>query len=157
MKKLLLVLIAVIGISFAAQAQSNAIGVRLGGGQGYGAELSYLKGIGSSRLEFDLGYKNYGNGVSALSLVGVYQYHFDIAAVPNLGWFAGVGARADLYTYSGTTVSLGLVGQAGVDYNLQPVTNLPLQVSLDIRPCFYLYPATAFYWGDIALGIRYMF
>ena len=157
MKKLLLVLVAVLGITFAANAQ-KAIGVRLGGGQGFGAELSYQQSLGGmNRLEADLGWKNY-YGASYFSLTALYQAHFDIAAVPNLGWYAGVGPRLDLYTYSGSaSLGIGVCGQAGMDYNLQPVVNLPLQVSLDIRPCLYLYPATSFYWGDIALGVRYMF
>lgn len=153
MKKLLLVLIAVVGISFAANAQ-NAIGVRLGGGQGYGAELSFQKGLGgASRVEADLGYRSYYS-VNWLAFTAIYQLHYDISAVPNLGWYAGVGGRVDLYTYSGTSIALGVVGQAGIDYQFDV---LPLQLSLDIRPCLYLYPATDFQWGDIALGIRYTF
>lgn len=153
MKKLLLVLIAVIGLSFAANAQ-NAIGVRLGGGQDYGAELSYQKGIGGmNRLEFDLGYRSWEK-VNRFALSAIYQAHFDINAVPNLGWYVGAGARVDLYTYAGTDIALGLVGQAGLDYHFDA---LPLQLSLDIRPCFYVYPGTDFTWGDVALGIRYMF
>ena len=153
MKKLLLVLIAVIGISFAASAQ-NAIGVSLGGGEGYGAELSYQKGIGGmNRLEFDLGYRSWSD-VNWFALSAIYQAHFDINAVPNLGWYVGAGARVDLYTYSGTSIALGVVGQAGIDYHFDA---LPLQLSLDIRPCFYVYPETSFQWGDVALGIRYMF
>ncbi|MBR6879237.1 MAG: hypothetical protein IKM95_07670 [Bacteroidales bacterium] len=154
MKKLLLVIVAVIGLSFAANAQNNAIGVRLGGGQGYGTELSFLQGLGASRIEADLGYYSYG-GVGGFSLTGVYQRHFDIAPVPNLGWFAGLGAKANLVTgYGSTAISVGVVGQAGVDYRFEA---LPIQVSLDIRPCFYLYPDTFFHWGDVALGIRYTF
>lgn len=160
MKKLLLVLIAVLGISVAASAQSKAIGGRFGGGQGFGAELSYQQALGGmNRLEADLGWRSY-YGSSYLSLTALYQAHFDIAAVPNLGWYAGVGPKLDLYTYSGgADIIIGVCGQAGVDYNLQPITKLPLQVSLDIRPCYYLYPSyvQGFYWGDIALGIRYMF
>ena len=154
MKKLLLVLIAVMGLTFAANAQNRAIGGRFGGGQGYGAELSYQQGLGgANRLEADLGYYG-GYGYSHLGLTALYQYHFDINAIPNLGWYAGAGARVDLYTYSGASVALGIAGQAGLDYYLQ---KLPLQLSLDIRTCFYLYPATTFYWGDIALGVRYTF
>lgn len=154
MKKLLLVLVAVIGITFAANAQNKAIGIRAGGGQGYGAELSYQQALGGpNRLEADLGF--YGYKTFGLALL--YQFHKDIPAVPNLGWYAGVGGRVTLSTYYGTAFSVGAVAQAGVDYNLQPIINIPLQVSLDIRPCFYLYPTTAFYWGDIALGIRWMF
>ena len=158
MKKVLLVFIAVLGIAFAANAQNGAIGVRLGGGQGYGAEISYQQDFGGPhRLEVDLGYKSYGFGLGTLNLTGVYQPHFDINAVPNLGWYAGVGARVDIFPYSGlstTSIFLGVVGQVGVDYYFDTI---PLQLSLDIRPCLYLYPATAFQWGDIALGIRYKF
>lgn len=157
MKKLLLVLVAVMGLTFAANAQ-KAIGVRLGGGQGFGTELSYQQALGGmNRLEADLGWRNY-YGASYFTLTALYQAHFDIAAVPNLGWYAGVGPRLELYTYSGNaSVGVGICGQAGLDYNLQPVINLPLQVSLDIRPCFDFYPTSYFYWGDIALGIRWMF
>ena len=155
MKKVLLILVAVMGLAFAANAQNNAIGVRLGGGQGYGAELSYQKAFGGfNRLEADLGYRSY-YGFGYLSLAALYQAHFDINAVQNLGWYVGAGPRVDLYTYSGgASVGIGVCGQAGVDYHFD---GLPLQLSLDIRPCFQVYPATYFYWGDIALGIRYMF
>ena len=157
MKKLLLVLVAVMGISFAASAQ-NAIGVRLGGGQGYGAELSYQQALGGfNRLEADLGWKNY-YGVSWFSLAALYQAHFDIKAVPNLGWYAGVGARLGYWNYDldgvDAEIALGLVGQAGLEYKFSAV---PIQLSLDIRPCFYIIPETDFHWGDIALGIRYCF
>lgn len=154
MKKLLLVLIAVIGISFAANAQDNAIGVRIGGGQGYNAELSFQKGLGASRLEFDLGWHNYEHS-SAFSLAAIYQFHQDIAAVPNLGWFVGIGGKLDYWSaLSSDNIGLGIVGQAGLDYAFKA---LPLQLSLDIRPCFYLIPETNLHWGDVALGIRYMF
>ena len=155
MKKVLLILVAVFSFAFAANAQNNAIGARLGGGQGYGAELSYQKGLGGiNRLEADLGYRSW-YGAGWMSLTALYQAHFDINAVQNLGWYVGAGPRIDLYTYSdNVTVGIGVCGQAGVDYHFDAV---PLQLSLDIRPCFYLYPATSFQWGDIALGIRYMF
>lgn len=154
MKKLLLVVIAIVGLTFAANAQNKAIGLRAGGGQGYGTEISYQQGLGGiSRLEADLGFYGY----STFGLALIYQIHNDIPAVPNLGWYAGVGGRVTMSTYYGTYFSIGAVAQAGVDYNLKPLINFPLQVSLDIRPCLYLYPSTAFYWGDIALGVRYMF
>ena len=153
MKKLLLVLIAGVGISFAANAQ-NALGVRLGGGQGYNAELSFQKGLGASRLEFDLGWHNFENS-SAFSFAAIYQFHQDIAAVPNLGWFVGAGGKLDYWSAAPKdNIGLGIVGQAGLDYYFKAV---PIQLSLDIRPCFYLIPSTNFHWGDIALGIRYVF
>lgn len=153
MKKLLLVLVAVMGLTFAANAQ-DAIGVRLGGGQGYNAELSYQKGLGASRLEFDLGWYNYEHA-SSFSLAAIYQFHQDIAAVPNLGWFVGAGGKVNYWSAAATDkIGLGIVGQAGLDYYFQAI---PLQLSLDIRPCLYLMPSTDFHWGDVALGIRYTF
>ena len=54
MKKVFLVLVAVIGFAFAANAQNN-LGVRLGtGSYGHGAEISWQHGMGSNnRLELD--------------------------------------------------------------------------------------------------------
>ena len=155
MKKVLLILVAVMGFAFAANAQDNAIGVRIGGGQGYGAEISYQKVLGGiNRLEADLGYRS-RSSASWMSLAALYQAHFDINAVQNLGWYVGVGPRLDLYTGGGdASIGLGVCGQAGIDYHFDAI---PLQLSLDIRPCFYVIPSTTFQWGDIALGIRYMF
>lgn len=156
MKKVVLILVAVMGFAFAASAQNSAIGVRIGGGQGYGAEISFQKSLGEPhRLEVDLGYYGtFGYNIASFGLSGIYQFHQEIDAVPNLGWFAGAGARVNATFFEGTYISLGVLGQAGVDYHLDA---LPLQLSLDIRPCLYLIPGTTFQWGDIALGIRYMF
>ena len=155
MKKAFLILVAVFCLGFAANAQNNAIGVRIGGGQGFGAELSYQKVLNDiNRLEFDLGYAA-GSGVKALGLSALYQLHFDIDAVRNLGWYVGAGGRFMYSSYQNDgALMLGVAGQAGLDYHFDAI---PLQLSLDIRPCFYFWQATAFQWGDIALGIRYMF
>lgn len=155
MKKLFFVLVAVMGLTIAANAQDNAIGVRLGGGQGYNAEISFQKGLGGTgRLEFDLGYHNWENA-GAISLAALYQMHKEFASVQNLGWYVGAGAKLDYFYVGGSSsLYLGVLGQAGLDYHFNAV---PLQLSLDIRPCFYVLPDTYFHWGDIALGIRYMF
>ena len=130
MKKLFLVIAAVFAMATTANAQENALGVRLGGG-----------------LDDD---------VTAFSLTGVYQWTGDIAK--GLGWYAGFGARLGYWDVDNdgddAGVALGLVGQAGIEYKFSAV---PIQLSLDIRPCFYILPSTDFHWGDIALGIRYCF
>ena len=158
MKKLLLVLIAVMGLTFAANAQNNAIGLRLGGSYDSnvytpGTELSFQTALGANRLEADLGY-HFGKGYSFIGLAVIYQLHFDIAAVPNLGWYAGLGGRVDLWTGNTSSVALGAVGQLGLDYQFQAV---PLQLSLDVRPALYFLPDIHFSPADLALGIRYTF
>ena len=159
MKKLLLVLIAVVGISFAANAQSNnlkAIGLRFG----YGTEVSFQTPMGSNRLEVDLGrletllntYYHYFTGSVT------YQWLFDINAVPGLGWYAGPGAGVGFYhsTYYTSGITVGVGGIVGVDYKF---ANLPLQVSLDFRP-FYSVINKSYYSSfdySTALGVRYCF
>lgn len=161
MKKVLLILFAVIGFGFTASAQNNAIGVRLSGGnQWYCAEISYQRNLGSPhRIEADLGYRiddYYDMGY--LVLVGVYQLHFDIPAVKDLGWYFGFGPKFEFLNYAehsfGFSGEAGVVGQVGVDYHFDAI---PLQLSLDFRPCLYLIPYNAFRWSDFALGIRYTF
>lgn len=153
MKKALLVLVALVTFGFAANAQENAIGVRFGGGQGYGAELSFQTGLFGSRCEFDLGL-NSGDNYTHFNLSGIYQWTGDIAN--GFGWYAGVGATIGYWDTknSDADIALGLAGQAGLEYNIPAI---PIQLSLDIRPKFWILPNTNFHWGDIALGIRYRF
>lgn len=153
MKKIIIAIVAVFAMSTAANAQLSGIGVRLGGGQGYGAELSTLWNFGN-RVEIDLGW-NSDEGYTGFSLTGIYQWQGEIGS--GFGWFAGVGARVAYWNWEVTDdsdIALGLAGQAGLEYKFSAI---PIQLSLDIRPCFWLIPDTDFHWGDIALGIRYTF
>lgn len=155
MKRVLLLIATFVTIGSFANAQ-NALGVRLGGGQGYGAELSWQTGLGGNRLEMDLGLRS-DDHFTAFNLYGIYQWTGTIAG--NLGWFAGVGDCLGYWNwehgYDGDgNIALAAVGQAGLEYNFQAV---PIQLSLDIRPKFYILPETSFHWGDIALGIRFRF
>lgn len=152
MKKALLLLVAIVSFGFAANAQ-NALGVRLGGGQGYGAELSFQTGLFGSRCEFDLGL-NSGDNYTHFNLTGIYQWTGEIGS--GFGWYAGVGASLGYWNAKNVDadIALALAGQAGIEYNFNAI---PIQLSLDIRPKFYLIPSTDFHWGDVALGIRYRF
>ncbi|MBR0073268.1 MAG: hypothetical protein IJP95_05465, partial [Bacteroidales bacterium] len=67
MKKILFIIAAVFTMTATANAQNNAFGLRLGGGQGYGAELSYQRGLGGNRLELDLGLRT-GEHFTAFNL-----------------------------------------------------------------------------------------
>ncbi len=156
MKKILLTVVAIFAMSTMANAQIQDLGARIGGGQGYGAELSAMWGLGGNRLETDLGWGNHDHH-SNLSLTGVYQWTGDIGS--GFSWYAGFGARVAMWSWENgyhngdTDIALALVGQAGIEYNF----SFPLQLTLDIRPNFWLIPESSFHWGDIALGIRYRF
>ena len=151
MKKLLLVLVAVMGLTFAANAQYNGkcLGLRLGGGNHYnGGEISYQLPMGSNRAEFDLGWAN----SDFASATGVYQWIGNITG--NWGWFAGPGVNLGYCINHGFGVAA--VIQGGIEFNPQ---SLPLQFTLDTRPSwdFLKRDGCAYNGFSIggALGIRY--
>lgn len=155
MRKVFFTLVMAVVFTATANAQNN-LGVRVGGGQGYGAELSWQTGLGGNRLEVDLGMRT-GDHFMAFNLYGIYQWTGTIAG--NFGWYAGLGASVGFWSWekghdSDGNFGLAAVAQAGLEYNFQAV---PIQLTLDIRPKFYILPSTDFHWGDIALGIRYRF
>ncbi len=157
MKKTILLVAALLVAGFVAQAQvdKNAIGLRLGGGNNYGGELSYQLGMSDkNRLEFDLGFggnKNY----NTVGLSGIYQWVWPIGG-QGFNWYVGPGAGLSINSGKDNHddffgVSVG--GQIGVGYNF----NIPLGLTLDTRPMWdFLSDNDAFGWG-IALGIRYRF
>lgn len=155
MKKVLVLAAFIFGLSFMAEAQS-AIGVRFGGLQRLGGEISYQQAMGSNRLEVDLGF-NFDDNYDAIGLVAIYQWVYPINAFPQgFNWYWGVGADAGIWTYDvvdETDITVGVDGQLGIEYNF----DFPLQISLDWRPRFSVIPDTDFGGGDIALGLRYRF
>lgn len=151
MKKIIIAIVAVFAMGTMASAQIQDLGVRIGGGQGYGAELSTMWSFGN-RVELDLGWGSHDN-YTDFTLTGIYQWQGELGS--GFGWFAGVGARIAYWDgYEDGNIALALAGQAGLEYNFSAI---PIQLTLDIRPAFYLIPDTYFHWGDIALGIRYRF
>ncbi|WP_124980549.1 hypothetical protein [Nonlabens xiamenensis] len=165
MKKLLLVLAIALGAASYSTAQEisgNALGIRIGDGDGLGTELSYQRALGgNNRLELDLGYED-GRNFNAFKLTGMYHWVWNIDG--GFNWYAGPGGgfavvsidddfpgRLDSDDDSETSVFVG--GQVGIEYNF----DIPLLLSLDVRPEFYFGEFRDGNDIDIALGIRYQF
>ena len=160
MKKLILSAIMLVGLAFAGNAQEiskNALGLRLGDNDGFGGEISYQRALGSNnRLEVDLGWRDSKN-YDAFKLVGLYQWVWNIEG--GFNWYAGVGGGVGSYSVKGPGDNSGsyflAAGDLGIEYNF----DIPLMLSLDIRPEFYF--GDEFrednFGPDIALGIRYQF
>lgn len=150
MKKLLLVLVAVMGLTFAANAQYNgkAIGLRLGGGYYNGGEISYQMPLGSNRAELNFGWAN----SDFASATGVYQWIGNITG--NWGWFAGPGVNLGYCINHGFGVAAVLEG--GVEWNPD---GIPFQFTLDIRPSWDFIKREGCAYNGFAvggaLGIRY--
>ena len=82
--------------ALSAQADSKTIGLRMGGGFGYGAEVSYQQPIGiANRVEVDLGLNRSGFGLS-----GIYQWVWDFSELADgFNWYAGVGGGIGSYNF----------------------------------------------------------
>ncbi|MGP1446073.1 MAG: hypothetical protein ACTTKO_00890 [Candidatus Limimorpha sp.] len=156
MKKVLITLIAVFAISLGVQAQSN-LGLRFGNG----SELSWQYNLSdANRLEFNLGLNGIFNNGNwhYFCLTGAYQWHWDI--VDKLGWYVGPAAQVGFYSWKNhnSEIAAAVGGQIGLDY----VLPIPLQLSLDVRPMWFItdrhdYGYDNGFGYSAGLGIRYMF
>ena len=163
MKKLLIAFVCIAGFSFSSQAQDiapNALGLRLGDSDGFGAEISYQRALGSNnRLELDLGLRD-GSNYDGFKLAGLYQWVWNIDG--GFNWYAGVGGGLASYSFENPggrdydDTFVFAAGDIGIEYDF----DIPLVLSLDFRP------EIGFGEGDydnddldfdIALGIRYQF
>ena len=147
MKKVIFSIVFALGLAGVANAQvsANAIGLRFGGGN---TEISFQHALSdANRIEADLGFW-YGGG---FSLNGVYQWTFDLSALaPGFNWYVGPGAALSVFD---SNINVGIGGQIGIEYNFE----IPIQLSLDYRPTFYLLDNWGFVSNDVALSIRYRF
>lgn len=164
MKKLLLFLVFISAGVFMAQAQQispNAIGLRLGDSDGFGAEVSYQRALGAgNRLEFDLGWRDNRNW-DGFKLAGLYQWVMPLDGAFN--WYVGAGGGIASFDYDpdfafdndlDTRESyIFAAGDVGIEYNF----NIPLMLSLDFRPELGFGDYNDDLDFDIALGIRYQF
>ena len=152
MKKLVLILVAVMGMAFAANAQNIGARLKTGNllllGESYGVEFSYQQALGSNRVELDAGYSN----GQYINFAAAYHWTFPIAG--DFGWFIGPCANVGYCINHGLGLSAG--AQGGVEWN---PTDLPLQVSVDARPLYdFLMDENCAYKGfapGVAVGVRY--
>ncbi len=160
MKKLFVSAVCLLGFGFGAHAQDiskNALGLRLGDNDGFGGEITYQRGLSKkNRLELDLGWRNNKN-YDAYKLVGIYQWVWNIDK--GFNWYAGFGPgignqSVNYFGVKDSSTYVLAAGDLGIEYNF----DVPIQLSLDIRPEFYFADGLTDNSGtDIALGIKYRF
>jgi len=151
-------------LTYAQEISKNALGIRIGDDDGFGAEISYQRALKSNnRLELDLGFRN-SNNIDAIKLAGLYQWLWEIDK--RFNWYIGVGGGIASFRYdfdnenddnrrgrSNSSTSIFAAGDIGIEYNFK----IPLLVSLDFRPEIGLGDLSRDLGFDIALGIRYQF
>ena len=158
MKKLILLTLALVGFAFSGSAQNvadNAIGLRMGDSDGFGAEISYQRGLDTNRrLEFNLGWRS-GNDYDAFKLAGLYQWVMNLDG--NFNWYVGAGGGIGSWSSSISGVDDGaflfVAGDIGIEYDF----DFPLLISLDFRPELGFSDFNDDLNFDIALGVRYQF
>lgn len=163
MKKLILLGLAIIGFSLSSNAQAiadNALGLRLGDSDGFGAEISYQRALGdNNRLELDLGWRD-GKNYDGFKLAGLYQWVFPLDG--SFNWYVGAGGGLASYDvdyvidgrrFDDSETFFFAAGDIGIEYNF----DIPLMLSLDFRPEIGFGDFNDDLDFDIALGIRYQF
>lgn len=158
MKKLLIVaLVILFSAGFAkSQVADHAIGLRLGGGNGIGTEISYQHGLNSlNRLEFDLGFNNHDH-YDAWALTTTYQWLWNIDQ--GFNWYAGFGGRIGSWNvdnyYHGDNEN-GLFLAAAGDVGIEYVFPVGIQLAIDARPNIGLINHGSGI--DLGFAIRYQF
>lgn len=167
MKKLFLLAFVLFGFALSAEAQSDAqaiiskhaIGIRFGGNDGFGGEISYQHALGgNNRLELDLGWRDSKNH-DAFKLTGLYHWVFGLGQ--GFNWFAGAGGGIvswDRKDKRGNDDDDGfgifVAGNIGIEYHF----SIPLMIALDFRPEI----GFGDHYNDnldldIALSVRYKF
>ncbi len=158
MRKLFLSTVAIFtGLLFmnAQDVSENAIGLRLGDSDGFGAEISYQRALGeANRLEVDLGWRS-ARDYDGFKLTGIYQWVWELDG--DFNWYAGAGGGLGSYGFDNSALDdetfVFVAGNVGIEY----VFDIPLLLSLDFRPELGFGDFNDDLDFDIALGIRYRF
>lgn len=162
MKKILLTICITFAVAVSVQSQEiakNAIGLRFGANNGFGAEASYQHRLSSeNRLEVNLGFRG-NNTYNAFKATGLYQWVWQLE--DRFNWYAGVGGGLGNWTVKATN-SVAKNSKAfffgsgiiGVEYHFEEV---PILISLDFRPEIGFSDYYSGFSSDLGLSIRYKF
>lgn len=158
MRKLFLSTVAIFtGLLFmnGQDVSENAIGLRLGDSDGFGAEISYQRALGeANRLEVDLGWRS-ARDYDGFKLTGIYQWVWELDG--DFNWYAGAGGGLGSYGFDNSALDdetfVFVAGNVGIEY----IFDIPLLLSLDFRPELGFGDFNDDLDFDIALGIRYRF
>jgi len=152
-----LLLFTVITVN-AQEIAKNAIGLRFGDDDGFGAEVSYQRSLGSNnRLEAGLAWRSNKN-FDAIKVTGLYQWIFELDG--NFNWYVGAGGGLGSWSIDSNSnfegdggTFLFAAGDIGIEYKF----DFPLLLSLDFRPEIGFADFNNDLGLDIALGVRYTF
>lgn len=132
MKRILL-LLALVCLSFAAKAQVRSVGLTLGPFEA--VSMQHMVYGTDDIFQLDLGYHTGVPSSGSLRLMASYNIMILSPDWTNEGkwnFYAGPGFYVGASWAAGKGLSMGLMGIVGLEYIFD---SLPLQMSVDIRPC----------------------
>ncbi len=139
--------IGVVFVFFACAAKGQQLGIRFGDVAGGSVAVDALFGAGKfSRIHADLAFGNKGVGIE-----GVWNFLYRPLGDEAFYWYAGVGASMRI---DENDFLLGPNGEIGLEYKFKTV---PISLSADWRPTFWIVEDTKFNAGGFGINIRYIF
>ena len=149
MKKVLFLLsvAGIFSVGLKAQEYKTAVGIRLGPNSPAIAPGFTVKHFLDEKHAIE-GIVGINNGIG---VCGLYEWHFPVAAVEHLQWFAGAGAYA-AYRYK--TTYIGGAGIVGVDYKFPEI---PLNISIDWKPELNIIQNVGFEASGVGFSARFTF
>jgi hypothetical protein len=154
MKKILVVSMLLMTFEF-LQAQDYNTGIGLRGGPSSGLTVKHFL---SDKAAFEGIFSSRWGG---WNITGLYEINKPFST-PRLNWYYGAGVhlgswngdRNPWFTDKDNHLVIGADLILGIEYNF---TEIPLNISLDIKPAFNVIGHSGF-WGDEgALSLRYIF
>lgn len=157
MKKIIIALTLLLSISYNSNAQDYSTGIGLRGGFASGITIKHFIGE-KAALEGIVGTVYRGAFIT-----GLYEIHsYSAFDVERLNWYYGAGGHIGFWNgYVGhpwfntnrSYTVIGVDGILGMEYNIEEI---PINISLDIKPAFNLVGYTGL-WIDGAFSVRYIF
>jgi len=165
MGKIVFLLSSVFIMTFGfSQNHQMSIGLKGGnaaGGRIVGGGMNFKTFIGGNNaLEFTL-----GGGNNHLRGSVMYEWQNSTSIVDGLDWYIGVGGAvgtwnsADVYPNGKWTYNqglyLGAIAAIGLDWNLDPLIGLPIDLAFDMGPYVGIINSVGFGWGGSG-ALRYV-
>ncbi|MFD0797077.1 hypothetical protein ACFQZJ_06370 [Maribacter chungangensis] len=156
MKKLALVVIAIIGFGVSKTNAQSEYNSAAGLGIDFGSDIVTLVGP-SGKFFFQPEHAVTTEllfGSDIMLITALYQYHGNIEGAEGLKWFAGAGPSLYLGIGDASGSSFALRPSVGLDYK---INNVPLAFSFDWRPAIIFEEGSGFQGAQFGLGFRYAF
>ena len=161
MGKIVFLLSSVFIMTFGfSQNHQMSIGLKGGnaaGGRIFGGGLNFKTFIGGNNvLEFTL-----GGGNNHLRGSVMYEWQNSTSIVDGLDWFIGFGGAVGTWNNlpnentNKQELYLGAIAAIGLDWNLDPLIGLPIDLAFDMGPYIGIINSIGFGWGGSG-AIRYV-